>query len=175
LEGQLVLKDNNIKATEEFSDFIRYITHDAETDDIYILFSTIDDISLEYLHDIDERYWKTLITIYSEWVIDSNFRFEFCDVLAQRLQIIFGLGDIAIKVLVILAAAKLGESHNRWYVMERVLKMCGCKLDDIVAERLCIDIKAFELEATFRTCADMLTKPYSAYHPFIEEIIETKS
>lgn len=40
------------------------------------------------------------------------------------------------------AAAQLGHSHNRWNVMKRVISMCGRNIDDAVAQRVAIEIRA---------------------------------
>jgi hypothetical protein len=108
---------------------------------------------------------------YCQWIAETGFDFAFCDVLAQRLMLIFKLGDMEIKSEAALASAELARSHNRWYVMERVLHMCGPSLDDTVAERICIDIKAFAAEYNFRRCADGVSRNYSAFHPIIKAAI----
>lgn len=169
------IKDNKITKIEQFEDFVRYLNNEAQEDDLYTILKEINDISFQSFHDLDENLWNILVSIYSDWITDTSFSFEFCDVLAQRLNVIFSIGDISAKVSAALAAAELGKSHNRWYVMEKVVNMCGKSLDDTTAERICIDIKAFGVERNFKGCADGLTKSYSVYHPLITQAIESKS
>ena len=169
------IKNNKITKTEQFENFVRYLNNEAQADDLYAILKEIDDVSFQNFNYLDESLWNSLVSIYCDWITDTGFSFEFCDVLAQRLNFIFSIGDISAKVSAVLAAAELGKSHNRWYVMGKVVNMCGKNLDDIIAERVCIDIKAFGVESNFRRCADGLTKPYSVYHPLITQAIETES
>jgi serine/threonine protein kinase len=169
------LNNSAITTPEMFESLIRFLRTEAEDDDLYATFSALGDNSLTQLHNLDESCWKLLTTDYCEWITESEFDFAFCDVLAQRLVLIFNLGDMETKAEAALASAELARSHNRWYVMERVLHMCGPSLDDTVAERVCIDIKAFAMENSFRRCADGVSRNYSAYHPLIRAVIENES
>jgi serine/threonine protein kinase len=165
------LNNNSITTPEQFENLIRFLRTEAEHDDLYATFCALDDNSLNQLHDLDESCWKLMTSDYCQWIAETGFDFAFCDVLAQRLMLIFKLGDMEIKSEAALASAELARSHNRWYVMERVLHMCGPSLDDTVAERICIDIKAFAAEYNFRRCADGVSRNYSAFHPIIKAAI----
>jgi len=166
------IKNKSITTPEQFESLIRFLRTEAEHDDTYATFSALDDDSLGQLHELDASCWKLMAGDYCEWIAETGFNFAFCDVLAQRLMLVFNLGDIETKAEAALASAKLAESHNRWYVMERVLHMCGHNLNDTVAERICIDIKAFAVEYSFRRCADGVGRNYSVYHPIIKAAID---
>ena len=166
------IANNSITTSEMFESLIRFLRLEAEHDDRYAIFRALDENSLNKLHGLDESSWKLLTSDYCEWITESAFNFAFCDVLAQRLMVAFDLGDMETKAEAALASAEMARSHNRWYVMERVLHMCGPSLDDTVAERICIDIRAFEAAHNFRRCADGVGRNYSAYHPRIRATIE---
>lgn len=169
------LKNCNITTQEKYESLIRFIRTEASSDDIYSIFTLLDDDLIIQLHSVDESYWKMMVSDYCEWVSDTEFDFAYCDVLAQRLLMIFNQGDLEVKADAALAAAELASSHNRWYVMDRVLHMCGPSLDESAAERICIDIKAFAAEANFRRCAEGIRRTYSAYHPLIRSTIDNES
>jgi eukaryotic-like serine/threonine-protein kinase len=165
------IKAQALDCTARFEELIRFLRLEGQTDDRYLIFNSVDEDDIAYMCGIDRSLWNSFANDYSEWVAGSGFTFAYCDVLIQRLERIFQLGDLAIQAAVVLASAELAQSHNRWYVMRRVLKMCGPELSDDAAARLCIDIKAFEAESTFRACADGVSSGYDAYHPLIRDAI----
>jgi eukaryotic-like serine/threonine-protein kinase len=165
------IKSQSIESSEKFEELIRFLRLESQSDDRYLIFNSVEDGDIAYLHGIDRSLWSTFANDYSEWIAGSSFDFAYCDVLIQRLERIFELGDLAIQAAIALASAKLAQLHNRWYVMRRVLKMCGPELNDDAAARLCIDIKAFEAESIFRYCADGIGNGYDAYHPLIRDAI----
>ena len=145
----------------------------AEADDKYIIYKSLDEVGIKSLAGIDATLWKTFVLVYCEWVSSASFDFAFCDILVQRLSAVFDLGDMEIKSAAALAAARLGRSHNRWYVIGKILQLCGRDMDDAVAARICIDIRAFAAEEDFRACANVIQRTYTAYHARIRAAIET--
>ena len=72
-----------------------------------------------------------------------------------------------------MASAELGFSHHRFFVMRRVLSMCGANLDEPVARRVAIEIKAQEKQRNFATCVSVLNRSIAeSYHPRIAEAIQ---
>jgi len=167
--------NNSITTQDRFEGLNRYIKTEAGYDDLFAIFRVFDENSINHLYNIDESYWKLMVSNYCEWVSGTSFEFAFCDVLVQRLMVIFNIGDTETKTEAVLAAAELGKSHNRWYVMKHVIQMCGPNLDGSISERICIDIKAFAVQRNFRQCAKMISLSYSAYHPLIRTAIEDES
>ena len=70
-----------------------------------------------------------------------------------------------------IAGAKLGSSHNRWYVMEKLLAMCDSRLDDKVAERIAIEIVAEDAQEYFITCVNRLSKTTDEFHSKIRAVL----
>lgn len=165
------LENGKVSGAEKLEQLARFVRTDAGDDDRSAIFRAIDEDRIAELFKLDGSMWKLLMADYCEWIVTGGFDFAYCDILAQRLAAIFDLGDIEVKAMAATAAAQLGSSHNRYYVMGRVLKMCAPDLDDNVASRICIDIRAFEIENDFRRCADVIGSPYSAYHPEIRATI----
>jgi hypothetical protein len=150
---------------------VRFLrTVDQPGDAVAIMTALNDDLLLA-LKNRDADAWSEIAAKYCEWVHGSGFDFEYCDVVVGRLQVIFELGSTAMKAAAALAAAELGHSHNRYYVMHRVLAMCGRKLDDNVAQRIAVEIRASEAEESFRECASVVRRSIAEYHPRIEAVL----
>jgi serine/threonine protein kinase len=166
------LAQRNVNSAEQLAELVRYLRTSAAADDRSAIFRAIDDDVIVQLFQLDSSMCKLLVSDYCEWIVESGFDFTYCDILIQRLESMFSLGDVEDKATIALAAASLGSSHNRWYVMGQVVRMCGPELDDNLAARVCVDIRAFEMENDFRRCADVIGKSYSAYHHQIRAAIE---
>lgn len=151
---------------------VRFIKQDCEEKDRRAVLSAIDEEAIVRIYEVDQDVWKVLCLEYCDWVMSSIFNFQYCDVLVQRLVRIFELGDTEVKAAVALSTADMAETHNRWYVMERLVRMCGPDLNEAVASRIAIDIRAFRAEAKFRRCADAISHSYGDYHPQIRTVIE---
>jgi hypothetical protein len=80
---------------------------------------------------------------------------------------------IAQKSAAVLAGAALAEHHNRWYVMGRIVNLCKPTMDEVVAKRISIDIRAQEVESDFRACAERIHRNVTDFHPIIAEAIKT--
>jgi len=136
------------------------------------LFATLTDEHLDALAEHPDAEWDRIVLAYCDWA-HASFGFEFCDVLIGRLESIFrhANSSVAARAAALTAAAKLGAGHNRWFVMRKVLKMAGKGLDDEVAQRVVIEIRANEQADDFRTCASNIHRPLSAYHPRLAEVL----
>lgn len=156
---------------DKFHSFVRFISLATDSDDKYAVFRVLDDEVLNFLYALDQDLWKTTVISYCDWVEWSSFGFEYCDVLVRRLELIFAMGDLECKAGASLAAAELARSHNRWFVMGRLMKMCGHELDDSAAQRIAIEIKAREAEQNFWRCADGISRPVTDFHPRIAAVI----
>jgi hypothetical protein len=96
-----------------------------------------------------------IIEKYCEWVHSTSFEFYFSDIIGDRLACIFDHGTPTQKALALTALIRLAESHNRWYVMRKMLERCSnTATTKDVAQRLRIEIQTEELESRFRRCID---------------------
>lgn len=151
--------------------FARYLQTDLPKADLNRVFKAMTDESILNFAQIDSDYWKSVIIEYCDWIQRGGFSFEYCDVVGKRLESIFNIGDIEIKALAALSAAKLAYDHNRWFVMEIVLNLCSDKISDLIAKRIAIEITAMEFQDYFYRCARNIGKSRSDYHPFISTIL----
>jgi hypothetical protein len=135
------------------------------------LCALLDEERLVELHGIDPVAWNRIALAYCEFA-QGRFDFGHCDAVATCLLEIFALGDVAVRAAAAMSAAVLASTHNRWFVLRKVLALCGPNLDTDVAERLAIDIRACEREETWRECAKRLSKPITVFHRAIQEAID---
>ncbi|MCJ8288358.1 MAG: protein kinase [Crocinitomicaceae bacterium] len=138
------------------------------------VFMKMDKDRFQHFFDIDSYLWVDLITLYLDWINESEFLYDFCDVLIGRIRKVYDIAEtVDVKADCVLAAAELGASHNRWYVMHRVIKMAEHNIDDNLAQRICIELKMDEkLKEQFNVCIDQISLTPDRCHPLIAELFK---
>jgi eukaryotic-like serine/threonine-protein kinase len=134
----------------------------------YTVLRACSEEALRMMRQLDVDGWENIVSLYCEWAKLDGFDFVYCDVLGSRLLEIYKLGEIHIKAEAALAAARLATSHNRYYVMRRVLEMCSPAIPDSLAQRIAIEIRATDAADDFERC--LIEAPDGnilAYHPRI--------
>lgn len=149
-------------------DFLRFLIHLEENVDRFQILRVLDETFFQGILAIDPDLFKTLAQMYCDWVEKTSFIWSFCDVLVLRLKYIFECGDLELKASSVIAAAKLAETHHRWYVMEHVRNMCGPQLEENIARRIVIEIMAREEKQAFIVC----NRGLNHYHEAIGAVIK---
>jgi serine/threonine protein kinase len=152
-------------------EFCRYVCESDNSSDLFAVFSLFDEDMMKVLVSVDEDLWKAIVLRYCEWLESTSFAFDYCDVLVPRLRQIFELGDYECKSRAALAAAELARSHNRWYVMRSVVRMCGPNIEDSLAQRIAIEISAMDANSNFVRCVEGISQTVESYHPKITKIL----
>ncbi len=80
--------------------------------------------------------------LYADFAISEAFDFDYCDVISDKAQVFFDLGDLSIKAKIALAMLHLGTSHNRWRVEWQFVRMADQDCDAVLAERIKMDVIA---------------------------------
>jgi hypothetical protein len=146
---------------EEFVRFLRKAEDGGEP--IWNVFSELNEDVLRLFQDKDAELWPAIAHAYTQYA-RRPFDFAYCDVIVRRLEAIFELGDLSLKAAAAIAAADLGRAHNRWFVMGRVLSLCGPTLAADVAERVGIEIEVEEARDDFIICAESIGRSPLDYH-----------
>jgi hypothetical protein len=133
--------------------------------------SVIAEVSEEHLRAIAERFpeeWDRIATAYCDWA-RGGFAFRFCDVVVGRLEAIFKheRSSLDARAAALVSAAALGAAHNRWFVMRRVMRLANASLEDNLAERVSIEIRAADAGHHFLQCAECINRSAGDYHPRI--------
>ncbi|NOQ76042.1 MAG: protein kinase [Crocinitomix sp.] len=143
----------------------------ANLDDVYYKFGPR---KINDLFNIDQNTWGNLMLSYFDWICSGTYGFNYCDVLIGNIYKIYRLSeDLEIKSRALLSGAELGARHNRFYVMDYVLKMADRSIDDILAQRISIDIhvEGNEMKEHFIRCAAAINKSLNDYHVIISQEI----
>jgi eukaryotic-like serine/threonine-protein kinase len=133
--------------------------------------SVIAEVSEEHLRVLAERFpeeWHRIGMAYCDWA-RGGFAFRFCDVVVGRLESIFteSRSSLDVRAAALVSAAALGALHNRWFVMRRVMRLADASLDESLAERVSIEIRASDAGSHFLRCAECINRTPRDYHPRI--------
>lgn len=158
-------------SADNLADFARFVENDDGLNQADPVFAELADSHLSALIARDEHV-EAIALAYCDWAKRTGFPFAFCDVLIKRLEVLFTTSpSLTIKAAAALAAAEVGSSHNRWFVMGEVLDMCGPTLTTDVAERIAIEIQIDGYERQFRRCAEGISRSTLYYHPKIAAVL----
>lgn len=83
-----------------------------------------------------------LALVYSKWAHDTGLPFDWCDPIANILEIFVLLCSSEAKSDALMAMLEMGTSHNRWYVERKFFTLCGPTMDEALAKRLAIEFRA---------------------------------
>jgi serine/threonine protein kinase len=139
------------------------------------IFYHITEKNFEHFFKGDQEYWKSISLFYVNWIGSSSFNFNYCDVLINHMWFIYNQSDdLELKAEIALKASRLGATHNRWYVMGHVVKMCSPSISSNLATRVSIEIKigGDGIKKYFLRCVEGISRSKESYHPKISEALE---
>ena len=172
LEWQQKFSDLSVWNEDEFESFVFYTKRNPEFADI--IFHEFDESKLSELLALNRHYFNDIVIKYCDWVYNKNFGFDYCDVVVNNIYFIYNqTRDVEVKSKCALSAAELGQSHNRWYVMGYVVRMCAPNIDDNLAFRIGMDL-GFERKdkSNFKRCVEGINLNLNSYHNLIKESVE---
>jgi eukaryotic-like serine/threonine-protein kinase len=155
---------------DKLQSFASYVNSRISGEEMSQVLTELDEDMMPQMHDIDEELWRRIALVYCEWA-EGAFAFAYCDLLVQRLQCIYKLGPIECSAKAAVAAACLGASHNRWFVMRKVVDMCREGIDAALAERIAIEILADDRQQDFRKCVTQINRTVDIYDQRIRNAI----
>ncbi|MCT3728310.1 protein kinase [Elizabethkingia anophelis] len=155
----------------KLEDLIFYLKEDNS--DVSGIFYELNNTIVNHIYEIDVDLFIEFSLFYIDWVKNSSFSFDYCDVIIHIINNIYKkTKNIDLKSKCVISAAQLGKSHNRWYVMDNVIKMANTDIDEILAIRLQIEIETEEQnKINFNRCIDELDKQKNSYHHLIAKVL----
>lgn len=102
-------------------------------------------LSLQHIYSIHQSspdMFQGLGELYADFAAKGVFGFDYCDVISDKAEAFFQLGDLSLKAKIALAMLELGTSHNRWVVERQFMRMAGHDCDPGLAERIKIEVRA---------------------------------
>lgn len=131
------------------------------------------------LHHIDSIFksspdmFQGLGELYAEFAVSSAFDFDYCDVISDKAQVFFNLGDLALKAKTALAMLELGTSHNRWSVERQFMQMAGHNCEPALASRIKMEVVAqgFPFEQRMRHVERSISVTVDQLHPILQALL----
>jgi hypothetical protein len=135
----------------------------------YNLFRALRSGHIDSLASTSPDLFNALGMRFSEYVRSTSHNFDYCDVLADKLERFFKLGSISLKAHVLVTLLKMGVSHNRWFVERKFLQLADLNLDSRIAKRVLLDVEAdsFNLKYYLAQWEISISSNRSQLHPFI--------
>lgn len=121
----------------KLSDFLSSNILDLEKEVI------LDQIKLDHVKKIVEEKKHSLFIgkVFCHHVRKSNFSWEFCDTLANRVTIFMDENNIDIMAEGIFSLLYMGTKHNRWYVEKTAIKYFTGTIEEKLLKRICMEIR----------------------------------
>lgn len=133
-------------------------------------------LSLDHIRQLNEsapELFAALGEDYAAYAQKGVFPFEYCDVIADKAQLFYDLGELDVKARIAIGLLVLGTSHNRWFVERKFISMAGRAIDVALAERIKVEIEVqgvnFQREADHLQFSIRVTK--ADLHPILAELI----
>jgi hypothetical protein len=157
-----------------WSNILRFLEREAETEDADTLLRAIDLPQLDALHTNAPGVFPKLTTKLARWARDGSFDFVYCDVLGARLIRVYELGGVREQSEAAMGAFLLGYSHNRWSVMRQFLRMASPTINDDLADRLTVEMYTHGWDAfwKFKQIAGQINAGYGSIHPKIANALQ---
>lgn len=155
-------------------EFARFVARMDDPTDLWRVYIVLDEDAIERFYELDTSFGEMVIISYCEWVEKTGFDYEMCDVIAQRLRRILKLGTIEVQAGAILAIAKLGKSHHRFYVMRVLAKVASPEMDENLARRVTFEIQVNDAYWNFIDSATGINNDITNFHPFITHVLEER-
>lgn len=154
---------------EKFEDLVFFLKDDDS--DVSRVFYVLNNEIIDHLYNLDIDLFTEFCLIYVEWVKNTSFSFDYCDVIILIIYNIYKKAiDNDLKSKCVISAAELGRSHNRWFVMGIVVKMANSDIDENLALRIQIEIEIDSRnKINFRLCVEGINK--NRYHNLIESVL----
>lgn len=171
-EAEIVrlLNEKEELSDDEWDQFFEVLDHsNGVYPTPYNLFLAIRSGHIESLALTSPDLFNALGMQFSEYVRSTAHDFDYCDVLASKLELFFKLGLIALKAHILISLLKMGVSHNRWFVEQKFLQLAGPSLDCRIAKKVLLDVDAdsFNLEYYLELWEISINSNRSQLHPLI--------
>ena len=110
------------------------------------LFSALTSTHFRELSESSAELLNALATEFSSYVRSNSHNFDYCDVLADKLEAIYQCGSIGIKAHCLITLLVMGVDHNRYFVENKFVRLASVTIDNNIAERVKMDIEAEEID-----------------------------
>lgn len=133
-------------------------------------------LALQHINSIYQSspdMFQGLGELYADFAATGVFGFDYCDVISDKAEVFFQLGDLSLKAKIALAMLELGTSHNRWVVERQFVRMAGHDCEPALAERIKIEVRASGMPFAQRIehLHSSINVPPDRLHPILHELL----
>jgi serine/threonine protein kinase len=137
-----VLRDHDVLEDSQWDRVFNLIDDNADRGiSNYNIMRALSRQHIIQLFDVSPDMAQGLGEIYSDFAQSFAFDFEYCDIISDKAQIFYDKGDLQLKAQIAIAMLNLGASHNRWRVERQFMQMAGHEIDDVLANRIRIELE----------------------------------
>lgn len=156
---------------DKFESFVFFLK--KQEDLHHSFFYEMNNEIIDILYKLDKELFDDLAIMYFDWIYKTNFQFDYCDVIIGYILNIYNTtSDLEVKAKAVICAAELARSHNRWYVMGRVVSMANKDISDDLAFRIVIEIDSNPNNRNnFFKCAEGISLSINNYHTLIVNLL----
>jgi serine/threonine protein kinase len=115
------------------------ISKDSISDDAKAILTLLDKDRINELAAHNQKLFIEIGLVIASWAKEHGFGFGFCDILADRLELLLKLGDTRLGVQCIMGLLYLGTDHNRFYVEGLFMRNARPSMDDELARGVAIE------------------------------------
>lgn len=130
--------------TERVRNLAHYLEGSPSSDDVRAILMKLGEDWIRHLCVTWPDEAKRIALVFSAWVGDSAFNFDYCDGMANRLEVFFEACDIEVKASCLMAMLAMGTSHNRWYVESKFMRLSSSDMEIGLANRLAIEFRILD-------------------------------
>ena len=166
-----LLSTKNELTDDEWDRFFELLELAANGLVSYNLFRAIKNEHIELLAPKAPDLFNALGMRFSDYVRSIGHDFDYCDVLADKLERFFLHGSIALKAHTLISLLEMGVSHNRWFVERKFQRLAGPDLDIRVVQRVLLDVDAdsFNLERYLGNWEVSISASRKSLHPLFSQ------
>lgn len=168
-----ILEEDAEISSVDLARIVEFVEDNQGQPDAAIVLRKLTTDRIEQAWELESNLAKRLGFVFSEWVGTGDFGFEFCDVLGNRALAFIKAGSVDLQAECLMALLALGTSHNRWYVEGLFRDACSPSMNEVLAKRLAVELRARGEEAC--EMIDHLEQSISAdrnsFHPLLIAVL----
>lgn len=104
----------------------------------------------------------------------GRFDFDYCDVLAGKLETMYMSGDVNLQADVLLALLIMGVGHNRWFVEHKFMRFAGSGMNENLALRFKteVEVQNINFKNLIAHVERSITVSRTGLHPILQRMLE---
>ena len=110
------------------------------------VFSVLTSAHFKQLSESSKELLNALGTEFSLYARNTSHDFDYCDVLADKLEAIYHCGSVRIKAHCLITLLIMGVNHNRFFVENKFVRLASSTLELNTAERIEMDVDAESID-----------------------------